>query len=243
VVVIAVDCKLASVSYLNQVILKDIEFRLEAGRYLGILGPSGIGKSTILRVISGFHEEFEGTCSVFGNLVSEVDLTVLRQGMSFLFQKSPLLEDMSIFDNLMLSLFYLPGTTQEKSDNIMRVLVKLNLDHVAEHFPDQLSGGMRRRVVLAATVLRKPKLLLCDEPFTGQDPITKASLVNMLSELGQEFGFAMILVSHDVKETLSLCHESIVLMEKTVKVRGGSQDILRSDLPMVHAFLDGTLHV
>lgn len=240
---IAVDCKLSCIGYSNQVILKDIEFCLEAGQHLGILGPSGIGKSTILRVISGFHEEFKGDCHVFGRDVQKADLSLLRQDMSFLFQKSPLLEDMSIFENLLLSLLYLPGNQQEKSKNIMTILRKLQLDHVADHFPDQLSGGMRRRVVLAAAILRKPKLLLCDEPFTGQDPITKASLVNMLSELGREFGFAMIMVSHDVSETLSLCHQSLVLMDGTVKARGQSSEILRCAEPEVRAFLDGALHV
>jgi phospholipid/cholesterol/gamma-HCH transport system ATP-binding protein len=241
--VFAVECQLGQITYSNQVILRDIEFCLEAGEYLGILGPSGIGKSTILRVISGFHEEFEGHCSVFGNDVKQAELTVLRKNMSFLFQKSPLLEDMTVFENLMLSLLYVKGTQKEKSCDIKNILNKLNLEHVAHRFPDQLSGGMRRRVVLAASILRKPKLLLCDEPFTGQDPITKASLVNMLSELGQEFGFAMIMVSHDVSETLSLCHRSLVLMDGTVKARGQSGDILRSSVPEVRAFLDGALHV
>lgn len=232
-----VDFDVQSIGYGDQAVLRDIKFQLKAGEFLGIMGPSGVGKSTILRVMVGFHHDFVGRCEVLGHDIARSRLSTLRAGVSFMFQKSPLMDDMTVEENLELAMLFLPDKRAVKKAALHEVLATLNLLHVREAFPDQLSGGMRRRVLLAASILRRPKLLLCDEPFTGQDPITKDGLVDLLRAMGQKYGFALILVSHDVRETMVLCERLMVLMDGQIKAFGNKEEVLSCGLGQVQRFL------
>lgn len=234
-----VDFDVKSIGYGEQPVLEDIKFQLGAGEFFGIMGPSGVGKSTILRIMVGFHHHFLGECQVLGHDIRRCHLPSIHENVSFMFQKSPLMDDMTIEENLQLAMLRLRDKKSTKQAALQDVLTTLNLLQVKHAFPDQLSGGMRRRVLLAASILRRPKLLLCDEPFTGQDPVTKDALVALLRAMGEKYGFSLILVSHDVRETMMLCEKLMVLIDGEIKVIGNKDQVLACDCEHVRRFLRG----
>lgn len=234
----AVRLNLQDVRYSGRTVLRDVDISLMGNQRLGVIGPSGVGKSTILNVISGFHSEFSGQCDVFGMPVSSKTLPDIRQHVAFLFQQSPLIGDLTVYENLKLSMTYKRVSARKCHDKIMEVLKGVDLLHASDFYPDELSGGMRRRVVIAIALLKEPKLLLCDEPFTGQDPLTKLHLLNLLDSLQKQYQFAMILVSHDVKETLVLCPNTAVIMNGGVSAMGSKQVLLSCDDQHVVEFIE-----
>jgi ABC-type transporter Mla maintaining outer membrane lipid asymmetry ATPase subunit MlaF len=139
---------------------------------------------------------------------------------------------------LELALLFVKIPKEEKKESIYEVLDRLKLSHAMRQYPDQLSGGMRRRAVLAAAILRRPKILLCDEPFTGQDPVTKDDLVQLFSLIREEYGFSMILVSHDVRETLQLCDETILLMDGKLQAKGDKEALMSGASDRARRFME-----
>ncbi len=216
----------------GRLIFDRINLKIPKGKVTAILGPSGTGKTTLLRLISGQLKPDSGDILVDGLSVpklSRSDLFLLRKRLSLLFQSGALFTDMNVFENVAFSL----REHTRLPEHMIRDLVLLRLQSVglrgaSNHMPSQLSGGMARRVALARSIALDPELIMYDEPFTGQDPISMAVLVRLIRSLNDQLSLTSILVSHDVDEALSIADKVYVLSHGRI-IGSGTPDQIRQD--------------
>jgi phospholipid/cholesterol/gamma-HCH transport system ATP-binding protein len=227
----------------DRVIFDGIDVDIQRGEVTAIMGPSGTGKTTLLKLISGQLRPQSGTIEVDGAAVhrlSRAELYALRTRMGMLFQSGALLGDLSVYDNVAFPLrehARLPAP-------VLRRLVLMKLEAVglrgaASLMPSQLSGGMARRVALARAVALDPMMVMYDEPFTGQDPISMGVLVSLVHQLNDAGGLSSIIVSHDVPETLGIADHVYVIAGGRVISRGTPAQLAANPDPQVRQFLDG----
>ncbi|MBC7623017.1 MAG: ABC transporter ATP-binding protein [Aeromicrobium sp.] len=233
--------------YGKRLILKGITMAVPKGKLVAIMGGSGCGKTTLLRLIGGQLKPSSGAVTVAGQVVSELNreqLYALRRKMSMLFQFGALFTDMSVFDNIA---FQLREHTELPEDMIRDlVLMKLNavgLRGTAKLYPAELSGGMARRVALARAVTLDPELIMYDEPFAGLDPISLAAVGNTIRRLNDALGATSIVVTHDVVESLQIVDYLYFMAEGKIVGQGTPAEIRASTEPFikqfVHAEMDG----
>lgn len=220
-----------------------IDIDIHRGRITAIMGPSGTGKTTLLRLVGGQLRPDAGTVAVDGQDVHRLSrerLFRLRKRMGMLFQSSALLTDLTVFDNVA---FPLREHTR-LPERMIRDLVLMKLEAVGlrgarELFPAELSGGMGRRVALARAIALDPMMIMYDEPFTGQDPISMGVLIKLIHELNDALGLTSIIVSHDVQETSSIADYVYVLSEGKVVGEGAPADLQEVRSEWVAQFMDG----
>ena len=231
-------------SYEDRSILSGINLSIQAGKITAILGPSGVGKTSILRLIGAQLTPDTGIIHVHGQNIHQLSTKKLydaRRKMGLLFQQSALFTHMSVFDNVA---FPLKEHTQLTS-SMIRDIVLMKLEAVglrgARHLmPNKLSGGMARRVALARALALDPYLMMYDEPFTGQDPISMAVLIRLIKDLNQILGMTSIIVSHDVAETMSIADYVYILSSGQVIAQGKPSQLLEGkQSPMVQQFIQG----
>jgi phospholipid/cholesterol/gamma-HCH transport system ATP-binding protein len=246
----------SSVSADNLVELRDVEFRYDArpvlagidmmiprGRVVAIMGLSGSGKTTILRLIGGQVKPSRGSVAVAGQPIHELrhgDLYHLRRRMGMLFQFGALFTDYSVFENVA---FPLREHTR-LPELLIRdlVLMKLNavgLRGAAELKPEALSGGMARRVALARAIALDPMLIMYDEPFTGLDPISTGVIANLIRKLNDALGATSILVTHDVEESFKIADYVYFVSAGVIVAEGTPESLRGSGTPFVHQFVHG----
>ncbi|MGO9445712.1 MAG: ABC transporter ATP-binding protein [Thiobacillaceae bacterium] len=232
-----------SFGYGDRPVLKGINLTARRGQVLAIMGSSGCGKTTLLRLIGGELEPNEGTVRVAGEVVSELSqdgLYRLRRKMGMLFQFGALFTDMSVFDNVA---FQLREHTNLPED-IIRDLVLMKLHAVglrgaANLMPAELSGGMARRVALARAIALDPMLIMYDEPFAGLDPISLGVTGNLIRHLTDTLGLTSLVVTHDVQESLKIVDYVYFVSEGVIEAHGTVEEIRSSGLPFVHQFVHG----
>ena len=206
-----------SFSYASKQIYKNLSLNIPKGKITAILGPSGTGKTTILRLIGAQLVPDEGTIEFDGINVHSLkrnELYELRKRMSMLFQSGALFSDMNVF----------------VPEELIHDVVLMNLEAVgmraaAYLYPSELSGGMARRAALARSIALDPDLIMYDEPFVGQDPITKGVLVKLIADINKSLGKTSVVVTHDVKEILEVAHYVYILSEGSVLGSGTPQEI------------------
>ena len=213
------------------------------GRITAFMGPSGTGKTTLLRLITGQSQADSGSVKVFGDEVSTMsgkDLFALRRRMGMLFQNGALLTDEDVFENVA---FPLRAHTKLPEPLIRQlVLTKLHavgLRGAARLLPAELSGGMARRVALARAIVMDPDILIYDEPFVGLDPISMGVICRLIKQMNEALGITSIVVSHDVQELASIAHESFLLSGGKVVAEGTPDELARSEIPEVKQFMGG----
>lgn len=227
----------------GKLVFDDIQFTIPRGKITAIMGPSGTGKTTLLRIIGGQLTPDAGTVMVAGQNIHALgrrDLYALRKKMGMLFQAGGLFTHMNVFDNVAFPLrehTHLPT-------NIVNTLVLLKLQMVglrgARHLmPNELSGGMARRVALARAIALDPQLVMYDEPFTGQDPISMGVLLKLIQTLNKSFGLTSIIVSHDVQETLSIADYVYVISDKKIIGQGTPDKIRERPSKRLEQFIQG----
>ncbi len=232
-----------SFTYDVRPVLKGINMRMGRGKVVAIMGLSGCGKTTLLRLIGGQLRPTQGRITVDGQVIHELDrdgLFRMRRRMGMLFQFGALFTDMSVFDNVA---FQMREHT-DLPEAVIRDLVMLKLEAVGlrgarDLMPAELSGGMARRVALARAIAMDPMLVMYDEPFTGQDPITLGVLVRLIRSLNDALGLTSILVSHDVAEATSIADRVYVLAGGKVVAQGSAEEVNASDSPWVRQFMQG----
>ena len=228
----------------TRVIYDGIDLDIPRGKVVSIMGPSGTGKTTLLRLIGGQWKPKAGSIEVDGQAVETLNrkqLFKLRKRMGMLFQNGALLTDLTIFDNVA---FPLREHTQ-LPESMIRTLVLMKLNAVGLRgahnlFPEELSGGMARRVALARAISLDPDMVMYDEPFTGQDPISMGVLMRLIRTLNDELGLTSIVVSHDVQEVLSICDLAYVLGGGKIIASGTPDEIRNSDSEWVKQFVKGS---
>lgn len=224
-------------------VLKGINLVARRGQVVAIMGSSGCGKTTLLRLIGGQIRPDQGTVRVAGQTVGELDqadLYRLRRKMGMLFQFGALFTDISVFDNVA---FQLREHTDLPEDAIRDlVLMKLNavgLRGAARLMPAELSGGMARRVALARAIALDPMLVMYDEPFAGLDPISLGVTGNLIRRLTDTLGLTSLVVTHDIQESLKIVDYVYFVSEGVIVAEGTAEAIRRSTLPYVHQFIHG----
>lgn len=231
-------------SYENKPILSGVNLSVQAGKITAILGPSGVGKTSILRLIGAQLTPNAGTVLVNGHNIHQLSRNCLykqRRKMGMLFQQSALFTHMSVFENVA---FPLKEHT-ELTHSMIRDIVLMKLEAVglrgAGHLkPNELSGGMARRVALARALALDPNLMMYDEPFTGQDPISMAVLMRLIKNLNEILGMSSIIVSHDVQETMSIADYVYIFSNGQVIGEGKPDQLLEAkQSPMIHQFIQG----
>jgi phospholipid/cholesterol/gamma-HCH transport system ATP-binding protein len=227
----------------RKVIFDGIDLDIRAGKVTAVMGPSGTGKTTLLRVITGQQSPDAGSITVGGHEVvgmKRKPLYALRQGMGMLFQGGALLTDLSVYENVAFPL----REHTDLPEPLVRQLVLTKLQAVglrgaAELMPAELSGGMARRVALARAIVMDPALILYDEPFVGLDPIGMGVIVRLIRTLNDTLGLTSIVVSHDVHEILAVADEAFLLSEGRIVAHGAPNTLDQQGSPYVKQFMHG----
>jgi phospholipid/cholesterol/gamma-HCH transport system ATP-binding protein len=227
----------------GRVIFDGLDITARRGRITAFMGPSGTGKTTLLRLITGQSYAERGSVKVFGEEVSTMstpELFALRQRMGMLFQNGALLTDLDVYENVA---FPVRAHTKLPEPLVRQlVLTKLHavgLRGAARLMPAELSGGMARRVALARAIVMDPEILIYDEPFVGLDPISMGVICRLIKQMNEALGITSIVVSHDVQELASIAHDSFLLSGGRVVASGTPEELNRSQIPEVRQFMGG----
>jgi phospholipid/cholesterol/gamma-HCH transport system ATP-binding protein len=228
--------------YGDRPILSGLQMNFPRGKVIAVMGGSGSGKTTILRLIGGQLQPQSGQIRVDGQTVNPDDsnaLYQLRRKMGMLFQHGALFTDLTVFDNVAFPL----REHADLPDELLRDLVLMKLQAVglrnaAQLKPSEISGGMARRVALARAIALDPALIMYDEPFAGLDPISMGVTANLIRNLNQALGSTSILVSHDVHESFSIADYVYFLSQGKIVAQGTPAEMLESTDPYVKQFVN-----
>jgi phospholipid/cholesterol/gamma-HCH transport system ATP-binding protein len=237
-----VEIEHLSFGYGDRVILNDVTLQLPRGRVTALMGASGGGKTTILRLIGGQIRANQGAVRFDGQDVGTLDQTALyaaRRRMGMLFQFGALFVDMNVFENVAFPLREHTDLPEALIRDV--VLLKLNavgLRGAASLMPSDLSGGMARRVALARAIALDPELVMYDEPFAGLDPIALGTLARLIRELNDAMGLTSVFVSHDLEQTLAIADRIIILANGKIAMQGTPDEIRHSTDPLVYQFVN-----
>ncbi len=224
-------------------IFDGVDFDIRRGKITTIMGPSGTGKTTLLRMIGGQLKPHRGTVHVDGLDVprlSRGELFRLRKRMGMLFQSGALFTGLTVFDNVAFPLREHTGLPESMiRDLVLMKLQAVGLRGARDQMPNELSGGMSRRVSLARAIALDPMMIMYDEPFTGQDPITMGVIMQLIKQLNDSLGLTSIIVSHDVKEVAAISDDIYVISEGKVVAHGTPEALSNSDSEWVRQFWNG----
>jgi phospholipid/cholesterol/gamma-HCH transport system ATP-binding protein len=228
----------------KQVVLNGVDFEVREGETVALLGPSGTGKSVLLKHIIGLIRPDEGEIYVDGKDVDRLkrkELSEMRSGIGYVFQNGALFDSMNVFENVRLGI-----TDEDKYGDLeycrKRIaecirLVNLPADTI-EKYPAQLSGGMRKRVGIARAIAGKPKYLLYDEPTSGLDPVNADIIDSLVQRLDNELGVTSVMVTHDVRGAFRVADRLALLSEGKIVMQGTPQEFRDSSNPKVREFLE-----
>ena len=225
-------------------IFSGVDIQARRGLITAIMGPSGTGKTTLLKLITAQVPPDRGELRVFGQdlaMLSGREVYALRRRMGMLFQNGALLTDMDVFENVAFPV----REHTDLPEALIRKLVLTKLQAVglrgaAALMPAELSGGMARRVALARAIVMDPEVLIYDEPFVGLDPISLGVILRLIKHMNQALGITSIVVSHDVQELATIADEAYLLSEGRVAAAGAPAQLRASDSPAVRQFMEGS---
>jgi len=235
--------------FLDHVVLDRVDFQVDDGQTVALLGPSGVGKSVLLKHIIGLIKPDSGTVTVDGQNVSTLtrkELATLRTHIGYVFQNGALFDSMDVKENIRL------GITDEKlygdqdycESRVKECLRLVNLQaDVAQKFPSELSGGMRKRVGIARAIAGKPKYLLYDEPTSGLDPVNSDVIDGLVERLQDELGVTSVVVTHDVRGAFRVADKIALLWQAKIRAVGTPEEIVASKDPAVQQFLERDLEM
>lgn len=227
--------------YGERIILRNVNLTIKKGETLAVVGPSGTGKSTLLKLLIGLARPTSGQVWVDGKEISRLkdkELDEARLGMGMVFQYSALFDSMSVGENVA---FGLRQHTDMKEDDLRRVveerLAGVGLAGLADAMPNELSGGMKKRVGLARALAFKPNIILYDEPSSGLDPIMSRKIDELILETQKNFGVTSVVVTHDMESAYRIADRIAVLYEGRFVQIGTPDEIRKSDHPYVQEFV------
>ena len=216
---------------------------LKKGENLVILGKSGVGKSVLIKCIIGLLKPDRGTIEVFGEKIPELDqeeLDRIRVRVGFLFQSNALYDSMTVRENLEFPLrrHWIKVPQEKVNDLVVETLQDVGLAHTVDMMPAELSGGMRKRIALARTLILKPEIILYDEPTTGLDPITGKEIIELMVKIQKKYNAASIIISHDMNCVKMASDRVIILLDSTCYADGRFDDLKKISDPKVKQFFE-----
>ncbi|HEY0678838.1 MAG TPA: ATP-binding cassette domain-containing protein [Chitinophagaceae bacterium] len=224
-------------------VLSDFNLTLAKGENVVVLGKSGSGKSVLIKCIIGLLQPDEGTIEVFGQDIPDLDhdeLDKVRAKVGFLFQSNALYDSMTVRQNLEFPLrrHWIQISHQETNNLVMEALDDVGLKHTVDMMPVELSGGMRKRVALARTLILKPEIILYDEPTTGLDPITGKEIIELIVEIQKKYKSSSLIISHDMTCVRMASDRIIMLIDGKCYTEGTYENLKRSKDPKVIQFFE-----
>lgn len=231
-------------SFGNNHVLRDFSLSLAQGETLAVLGKSGSGKSVLIKCIINLVEKDEGKVIVLGNDVNEMtqeDLDALRARVGFLFQSNALYDSMTVRENLEFPLrrHWKKDDRELKAESaVMEVLTDVGLAHTADMMPEELSGGMRKRIALARTLILRPAIILYDEPTTGLDPVTAREISQLIVNVQKKYNTSSIVISHDMNCIKKTANRVVMLIDGRCYSSDTYANLHQSGDPKIKEFFD-----
>ncbi|MBS1637523.1 MAG: ATP-binding cassette domain-containing protein [Bacteroidetes bacterium] len=230
-------------SFGNNAVLRNFDMDLNPGENVVVLGKSGSGKSVLIKCIIGLMQPDEGDLLVFGDNVptlSHDDLDKMRVKVGFLFQSNALYDSMTVRENLEFPLrrHWIRTGKENVNDLVMEALTNVGLADTVDMMPGELSGGMRKRIALARTLILKPKIILYDEPTTGLDPITAKEISNLMLDIQKKYNTSSIIISHDMNCVRITANRIVMLIDGYCYANGTYDELKRSDDKRIRQFFD-----
>ena len=239
---VIIEIKDLKKSYGNNHVLDGFNMNLNEGENLVIMGKSGSGKSVMIKCLIGLEEPDAGTIEVMGqdiNKLNHEELDELRTEVGFLFQGSALYDSMTVRENLEFPLRRHTkkfGVIKDTTPLVMEALENVGLGHTVNLMPEELSGGMKRRIALARTLILQPKIILYDEPTTGLDPITAKEILLLMISIQKKYNTSAIIITHDVDCARVISNRMILLVDGINYAEGTFEELSASTDPKVQAF-------
>lgn len=256
------EIRAVSLSFASRYVLEDVSFSIAPGETRILLGPAGVGKSVLLKLVNGLLRPDSGSIRIFGQEIShmrEEDLFPLRTRTGMVFQESALFDSLTIRDNVAYQLIQERVADEEIDARVMEALRFVGLEHTFALFPDSLSGGMRRRVAIARALINHPELLLYDSPTGGLDPVTSTTIIELIVKQRDVYGTPSLLVTHRLQDAFTMCTHCfdseagrmvalpdgetdpgttfLMLNEGKLIFDGSLRELVTSADPFVHEFL------
>lgn len=229
----------------RQVVLNGLNLRIPAGQITAVIGPSGEGKSVMLKHMIGLLSPDRGDVLVDGTSILGLrrgQLNQVREKFAMVFQNAALFDSMTVYENMAFPLE--EKTSLSRNEINVRVdtaLREVGLKEINSKFPDELSGGMKKRVGLARALLLEPQIVLFDEPTTGLDPVIRRSIHQLIKETQAKFGFTAVIVSHDIPDIFEVAHQVAMLYRGEILQFSTPDEIQQSEHPVVRQFISGSL--
>jgi len=229
----------------SQNVLVNLNLEIPGGAITAIIGPSGEGKSVLIKHMIGLLKPDSGQILVDGEdivVMGRDQLNRVREKFGMLFQNSALFDSMSVFENVAFPLEEKTRLSKnEIRDRVHEALEHVGLKGIDDKFPDELSGGMKKRVALARALLLNPRIILFDEPATGLDPIISRAINRLIRKTHERFGFTAVIVTHQIPEIFELCDHVAMLYKGKILMSGAPGEFLRSEDPLISQFVKGEL--
>jgi phospholipid/cholesterol/gamma-HCH transport system ATP-binding protein len=232
-------------SFGSQVVLNGLSLRIPAGQITAVIGPSGEGKSVLLKHMIGLLTPDQGDVLVDGSSILGLrrsQLNQVREKFAMVFQNAALFDSMSVYENMAFPLEEKTSLSRDEINaRVETALREVGLKEINRKFPDELSGGMKKRVGLARALLLEPQIVLFDEPTTGLDPVIRRSIHQLIKETQAKFGFTAVIVSHDIPDIFDVAHQVAMLYRGEILQFGTPDEIQHSNHPVVRQFISGSL--
>jgi len=224
----------------SQTVLDGVDLKIECGETLSVLGPSGTGKSVLLKLIIGLQKADAGSIKVNGKEITQLPLEKLnqvRKEIGFLFQSAALYDSLSVEENVAFPLRqHAKLSDTERTERIHELLTAVGIEQGFEKLPSQLSGGMKKRVGLARALALAPKILLYDEPTAGLDPVSSSRINELILRLQRERKISSIVVTHDVHSARTVSDRLAFLYEGSIKAEGSAEELEKSENELISQF-------
>ncbi|MFM1848647.1 MAG: hypothetical protein RL417_2121 [Pseudomonadota bacterium] len=230
----------------SQVVLDGVSLEIKPGQTTAVVGPSGVGKSVLLKLIMGILSPEKGEIFVDGRNITaaktEAEKNEIRAAVGVLFQSAALFDSLSVYDNVAFPLHERTRLSREAIHaKVVAMLESLSLTEYAWDYPEEISIGIRKRVGMARSLIMEPKFLLFDEPNTGLDPLVGQEVYDLIKTSRKEWGFTGVVISHEIPEVFQVSDRVVMLLNAQVAAEGTPEELLRSENPAVQQFLQGRI--
>jgi len=230
-------------SFGNNHVLIDFNLELKKGESIVVLGKSGSGKSVLIKCIIGLLKPDQGRIVVFGENIPDInedELDKIRAKVGFLFQSNALYDSMTVRENLEFPLrrHWIQVAQDEVNKMVLEALDDVGLGHTVNMMPAELSGGMRKRIALARTLILKPEIILYDEPTTGLDPITGKEIIELMVEIQHKYNTTSLIISHDMNCVKMASNKVVILLEGKCFAMGTYDQLKQNNDPKIKQFFE-----